>query len=180
MESALTLTLSARVYIAKLELHPMLLHLTYVPSSQQDRIPLHVPRLGPIPIIDILKNSVALANARISINSFTVDEVLETPNNLKSVIGAHYIRQAARQILSLATSMTMLGNPANLASNIGGGVKDFFYEPAQGLVRSPKEFVKGIGKGTSSLVRNVVSGTLSVAVGIGDNVTRNLALLAAG
>ena len=48
------------------------------------------------------------------------------------------------------------------------------------LVQSTQEFLRGIGKGVSSLVRGVVNGALSAGVGIGVNITRFLALLAAG
>lgn len=40
----------------------------------------------------------------------------------------------------------MLGNPVGLVNNLGTGVVDFFYEPAQGLVKSPKDFSVGLAK----------------------------------
>jgi vacuolar protein sorting-associated protein 13A/C len=40
----------------------------------------------------------------------------------------------------------MLGNPVGLVGNLGTGVADFFYEPAQGLVKSPKDFSVGLAK----------------------------------
>ena len=39
-----------------------------------------------------------------------------------------------------------LGNPVGLFNNLGTGVVDFFYEPAQGLVKSPKDFSVGLAK----------------------------------
>jgi len=42
------------------------------------------------------------------------------------------------QVLFVAGSLTTLGSPVNLVSSVGTGVKDFFYEPIQGLVKSPK------------------------------------------
>jgi Vacuolar-sorting-associated 13 protein, DH-like domain len=32
-------------------------------------------------------------------------------------------------------SSDLIGNPSSLVSNLGTGVKDFFYEPAQGVVK---------------------------------------------
>ena len=43
---------------------------------------------------------------------------------------------------------------------LGTGVKDFFYEPAEGLMKSPTAFGKGVAKGTMSLVGNTTSGVL--------------------
>jgi hypothetical protein len=42
------------------------------------------------------------------------------------------------QIFAIAGSLTTFGSPANLVMNVGTGVKDFFYEPINGLVQSPK------------------------------------------
>lgn len=43
---------------------------------------------------------------------------------------------------------------------LGTGVKDFFFEPAEGLMKSPTAFGKGVAKGTMSLVGNTTSGVL--------------------
>lgn len=36
------------------------------------------------------------------------------------------------------------GNWRAAVTNLGSGVMDFFYEPAKGLVKSPKDFGKGL------------------------------------
>ena len=46
-----------------------------------------------------------------------------------------------------------------LATDIGTGVKDFFYKPIDGFVNGPIEGGKGIYKGTSSLIFNTSKGT---------------------
>lgn len=45
-----------------------------------------------------------------------------------------------------------------LIDKLGTGVFEFFNEPRKGLVKGPKEFVGGIGKGVTSLVSGVVGG----------------------
>ncbi len=67
------------------------------------------------------------------------------------------------QLYKLVGSFDILGNPLSLFSNLGNGVYDFFYEPAQGLVRSPKDFGKGLAKGTTSLVMNSIYGVFNTA-----------------
>ncbi len=42
------------------------------------------------------------------------------------------------QILTIAGSLSTLGSPVDLVTSVGTGVKDFFYEPINGLVHSPK------------------------------------------
>ena len=53
----------------------------------------------------------------------------------------------------------MLGNPVGLIDKLGTGVFEFINEPRKGLVKGPKEFVGGVGKGVKSLVTNVISGS---------------------
>ena len=62
-------------------------------------------------------------------------------------------RQSAVIAGSYLLSLSVLGRPAGLVKNIGGGVQNFFYEPYEGALQSPKDFVIGIGKGTTGLGR---------------------------
>ena len=69
-------------------------------------------------------------------------------------------------------STGLLGNPVGLLKDLGVGVMDFFYEPAQGLAQSPQEFGAGIAKGTSSLVRTFLYGLLNST----NRITRSISL----
>jgi len=51
----------------------------------------------------------------------------------------------------------MLGNPVGIIDKLGTGVFEFFNEPRKGLLKGPKGFAEGIGKGVRSLVGNVIS-----------------------
>ena len=42
--------------------------------------------------------------------------------------------------------LDFLGNPVGLVKDLGGGVKDLFYEPYQGAIQGPEEFVEGKSK----------------------------------
>lgn len=57
--------------------------------------------------------------------------------------------QALRQWYKVVGSVEVLGNPVGLVSSLGSGVMDFFYEPAKGLVKSPKDFGKGEARSMS-------------------------------
>ena len=52
----------------------------------------------------------------------------------------------------------MIGNPIGLVDKVGTGVMELFSEPAKGLLKSPKDFAVGMGKGVKSLYKNVVGG----------------------
>ena len=59
----------------------------------------------------------------------------------------------------LIGSLELLGNPASFFSDVAGGVKQFYYEPRNGLVKSPAAFAHGIFSGTTGLASGVVGGT---------------------
>lgn len=70
-----------------------------------------------------------------------------------------------------------MGNPVGLFSNIGTGVKDFFYEPAQGLVKSPEEFGKGLAKGSISLAKHTTYGLFNTVSKLTGTASKGLATL---
>ena len=73
--------------------------------------------------------------------------------------------------------MDLIGNPVGLVDKLGSGVFEFFNEPRKGLLKGPKEFVGGIGKGVKSLVTSVFEGSFgSVGKITGSlySVTRNV------
>jgi hypothetical protein len=64
-----------------------------------------------------------------------------------------------------------------LVSSLGAGVRDFFYEPAQGLVKSPQDFGKGLAKGSASLLKHTVSGVFKSAGSLAASVEQGLAVM---
>jgi Vacuolar-sorting-associated 13 protein C-terminal len=58
-------------------------------------------------------------------------------------------------------------------------VKDFLYEPLQGAVLGPKEFLEGLEAGTQSLARGLFVGVVRGAANVTDAVNSNLAGLTA-
>ena len=60
------------------------------------------------------------------------------------------------QVHKVVGSFDFLGDPVGLLSNLSTGVKDFFYEPIEGLRPDGKGFLYGLGKGGTSLVSNTM------------------------
>jgi vacuolar protein sorting-associated protein 13A/C len=73
--------------------------------------------------------------------------------------------------------MAALGSPMGFAKKLGGGVTDLFYEPYQGAVLSPQDFVLGIGKGTTSFASNVVSGVMDSVGAISGTASKGFGYL---
>lgn len=61
------------------------------------------------------------------------------------------------QFYKILGSSDMIGNPVGFIEKLGDGVFEFVNEPRKGLIKGPKEFVGGIGKGVTSLVTGVFS-----------------------
>jgi hypothetical protein len=110
--------------------------------------------------------------APLVLNALVVENSYNSPEVLVMFIGKHYLRQIAMQTYKIFGSFEIIGNPVNLISHLGTGVKDFFHEPIRGFVTSPSEFISGIGRGSQSLVRNSIVGV----VGSGSSLTETVSL----
>ncbi|ETV82603.1 hypothetical protein, variant [Aphanomyces astaci] len=165
-----------RVYFETLQLHPLKLCVTFTQStlpSQAEDVMAVVPGM-----FRILQTHLAnIDNAPLHLNALHIFHSYTSLALLVSSVRQHYTSQSLRQIYSLIGSAEILGNPLGLVSNLGCGVKDFFYEPAAGMVRGPGQFVKGLTKGTESLVKNSVYGTFNAASKLTGSISTGLATL---
>ena len=89
-----------------------------------------------------------------------MSHVFEAPQALGRVVATHYSSQLTKQIFAILGSLAIFGAPADFITNVGTGVRDFFYEPINGAVHGPKQFIEGLEAGTSSLARGVFVGVV--------------------
>lgn len=167
-----------RMYIELLELHPLRVQLTFQPNDQtseggtnsSDKFKARATYFDSratalLPLVFVLLQS-RIANvdcASLALNALHVAHAFTTHAFLLGAVRQHYTIQGARQLYALVGAADVLGNPLGLVTNLGAGVRDFFYEPMAGLVQSPQEFVFGLSRGTASLVRHSVYGTFNAA-----------------
>jgi hypothetical protein len=111
--------------------------------------------------LNILTFLAGFDQLKIKLKSFQVEDAMESRSSLFDHIVNNIKQDLQSQVAQIAGSLALFGSPVGFANKIGHGVKAFFYEPYQGLVHSPQEFVLGIGKGTSSLLSEVVSGAMN-------------------
>jgi hypothetical protein len=107
--------------------------------------------------------AVDLDNVSLMLNALIMENMLDDPSELTAKIWQHYKQNLIAQAPQIVGSVGALGNPTVLLSSIGSGVKDFFYEPALGIVQSPAAFGKGLAKGSLSLVKNSMYGLFNAA-----------------
>lgn len=163
---------TGRIYLEHLHIHPVRFFLTY---TQQE--------VGVDPVaedfiaIQFIRDMASITNAPIIFTSFIVSNAFESSQSLVGIIGTHYSSQLSNQMFSILGSLTILKVPADFLSNVGSGVKDFFYEPIQGLVHGPEEFLTGLEAGTFSLARGVVVAFVRGAADVTYLLSDNLASL---
>lgn len=163
-----------RIYIEQLHLHPVRIGLTFTQEWME-----WTPGSEAMMIFQFIRGMASIANAPLKFTSFVVGHVFESPQALARIVGTHYSSQLTKQIFGILGSLAILGAPADFISNVGTGVRDFFYEPINGLVHGPAQFVEGLEAGTQSLARGVFVGVVRGAANVTEVVNSNLAGLTA-
>lgn len=138
-----------KMFLENFVLHPMKIQLSFQKTN--------FPRERETKAADFIAAFASVDRMEIKLSSFIVVNVMESASTLRSRIVAKLGQDLQGQIAQIAGSLSILGSPAGFARNVGNGVQAFFYEPAQGMVQGPQDFVVGIGKGTTSLVSGIVS-----------------------
>ncbi|CAM9467202.1 unnamed protein product [Chrysoparadoxa australica] len=116
-------------------------------------------------------------SSTVKLNALQFVHVWKTPQGLAHRLQSHYIGALLRQLYKVVGSFDFLGDPIGVFSQVGTGVKDFFYEPAEGLMKSPSAFGRGVAKGTMSLVGNTTSGVLGFTTKITRSVGGGVAMM---
>lgn len=160
---------SKRLYIEQLHLHPIRISLTFT----QDRATAAVESTKSM-ILQYIRKVPSLSQAELIFTSFVVSHAFESPEIFPRIIGTHYTSQLMNQIFSIIGSLDILNGPADFLTNIGTGVRDFFYEPINGLVHGPDKFIEGLENGSISLARGIFVGFVRGAANMTYVVNSNL------
>ncbi|CAH0522670.1 unnamed protein product [Peronospora belbahrii] len=104
-----------------------------------------------------------LDNAPVRLSALMIEHAFGTSSDLTRRVSKYYTRQLWKQLHKILGSFDFLGNPVGFLDHIGTGVRDFVYEPLEGLKIGGKGFSKGLAKGTASLMSNTMDGTFDAA-----------------
>lgn len=118
-----------------------------------------------------------LDNAPVRLNALMIEHAFGTGGDLTRRVSKYYTRQLWKQLHKVLGSFDFLGNPVGFLDHIGTGVRDFVYEPLEGLKVGGKGFSKGLAKGTASLVSNTLDGTFDAASKISGTFGQGLATM---
>ncbi|XP_028312141.1 intermembrane lipid transfer protein VPS13A isoform X2 [Gouania willdenowi] len=100
-----------------------------------------------------------------------------TTQQLQSEVIRHYSKQAIKQMYVLVLGLDVLGNPFGLIRGLSEGVGAFFYEPYQGAIQGPEEFVEGMALGVKALVGGAVGGIAGAASRITGAMAKGVAAI---
>lgn len=165
---------SGRIYFEQLHLHPIRFSLTFTQEWMYWN-----PATEGLIIFQFIRGMASIAGAPLTFTSFVVNHAFEAPQAFGRIIGAHYSSQLTKQIFGIIGSLAILGAPADFLANVGTGVRDFFYEPINGIIHGPQQFIEGLEAGTQSLARGLVVGVTRGAANVTDVVNSNLVGLTA-
>ena len=119
---------------------------------------------GTLTILYTLLTSFAnVSDVPLSFKELVIENVFQTYTEVLDKLMKNLIRQGVFQLYKLIGSSDILGNPVGFVNKLGTGVIEFFSEPTKGLIKGPREFVGGIGKGVTSLMTGIVSASFDSA-----------------
>ena len=121
--------------------------------------------------------AIQLEQANLRFNNFELENYLDLSSSFSNLLISKYTQDFLYQLPKVIGSMGSLGDPSVLISSMGKGVRDFFYEPALGIVRSPQAGIKGVAVGTLSLVKNSMYGVFNATSKITSNLAEKAALI---
>ncbi|KAJ1206563.1 hypothetical protein NDU88_001966 [Pleurodeles waltl] len=100
-----------------------------------------------------------------------------TTQQLQQEVIKHYSKQAIKQMYVLILGLDVLGNPFGFFRDLSEGVEAFFYEPYQGAIQGPEEFVEGMALGVKALVGGAVGGLAGAASRITGAMAKGVAAI---
>uniref|UniRef100_A0A8C6RG25 Vacuolar protein sorting 13A n=2 Tax=Nannospalax galili TaxID=1026970 RepID=A0A8C6RG25_NANGA len=163
---------------------PIKLHLSVSLSSGREGAKDSEQRGGLIPLhsLNLLLKSIGatltdVQDVVFKLAFFELNYQFHTTSELQSEVVRHYSKQAIKQMYVLILGLDVLGNPFGLIREFSEGVEAFFYEPYQGAIQGPEEFVEGMALGLKALVGGAVGGLAGAASKITSAMAKGVAAM---
>uniref|UniRef100_A0A8C5VNQ9 Vacuolar protein sorting 13 homolog A n=1 Tax=Microcebus murinus TaxID=30608 RepID=A0A8C5VNQ9_MICMU len=163
---------------------PIKLHLSVSLSSGREEAKDSKQDEGLIPVhsLNLLLKSIGatltdVQDVVFKLAFFELNYQFHTTTELQSEVVRHYSKQAIKQMYVLILGLDVLGNPFGLIREFSEGVEAFFYEPYQGAIQGPEEFVEGMALGLKALVGGAVGGLAGAASKITGAMAKGVAAI---
>ncbi|XP_063769904.1 intermembrane lipid transfer protein VPS13A [Pseudophryne corroboree] len=163
---------------------PIKLHLSFSLSTAGDdgNKELRDKELIPVQSLNLLLKSIGatltdVQDVVFKLAYFDIQNQVYSRQELQTEVIRHYSRQAIKQMYVLVLGLDVLGNPFGLFRDLSEGVEAFFYEPYQGAIQGPEEFVEGMALGVKALVGGAVGGLAGAASRITSAMAKGVAAI---
>ncbi|XP_028980284.2 vacuolar protein sorting-associated protein 13A isoform X3 [Esox lucius] len=163
---------------------PIKLHLSFSLSSggEDGNKEKRETELIPVQSLNLLLKSIGatltdVQDVVFKLAFFELTFQFRTTQQLQWEVIRHYSKQAIKQMYVLVLGLDVLGNPFGLIRGLSEGVEAFFYEPYQGAIQGPEEFVEGMALGVKALVGGAVGGIAGAASRITGAMAKGMAAI---
>jgi len=139
VERAYRHAIAHKVCFESIILHPFSITLTFSPNqSERFGKTIAVRSSRKIKLVQTLCSLPAIDGFDIHVGSFIVNYAMESMDSMRKRIALKTELELRSNLIQLGGnfigSMSILGKPAGMLKNIGGGVQDLFYEVIHGLI----------------------------------------------
>ncbi|KAK3540200.1 hypothetical protein QTP70_028391 [Hemibagrus guttatus] len=163
---------------------PIKLHLSFSLSSggEDGNKEKRETELIPVQSLNLLLKSIGatltdVQDVVFKLAFFELTFQFRTTQQLQWEVIRHYSKQAIKQMYVLVLGLDVLGNPFGLIRGLSEGVEAFFYEPYQGAIQGPEEFMEGMALGMKALVGGAVGGLAGAASRITGAMAKGVAAM---
>ncbi|KAM9329208.1 intermembrane lipid transfer protein VPS13A [Gastrophryne carolinensis] len=163
---------------------PIKLHLSFSLSTGGDdgNKEIRDKEIIPVQSLNLLLKSIGatltdVQDVVFKLGFYEVKNQVYTTQELQWEVIRHYSKQAIKQMYVLVFGLDVLGNPYGLFRDLSEGVEAFFYEPYQGAIQGPEEFVEGMALGVKALVGGAVGGLAGAASRITGAMAKGVAAI---
>lgn len=162
-----------RIHLERIIIHAFHVKVTYTSDTHTGT---GTSAEAPFSWTDLLKNASSVENASFYWSNFFGVNVFSTFPALARNLQQHYSSETKKNFFNLIGSLSVIGAPAELVNNVGGGVGKFFTSPYAGLMEGgEKGFVTGMEEGLDGLRAGVVGGVAKSVGTMSDALNRSLA-----
>ncbi|XP_078070643.1 intermembrane lipid transfer protein VPS13A isoform X2 [Mustelus asterias] len=161
---------------------PIKLHLSFSISSGEESNKQQKTEIIPLQSLNLLLKSIGatltdVQDVVFKLAFFEIKYQFYTTQQLQWEVIRHYSKQAIKQLYVLVLGLDVLGNPFGLIRDLSEGVEAFFYEPYQGAIQGPEEFMEGMALGVKALVGGAVGGIAGAASRITGAMAKGVAAM---
>ncbi|KAK2951005.1 putative Vacuolar protein sorting-associated protein 13C [Blattamonas nauphoetae] len=124
-------------------------------------------------LVDIVSALVNIEEKEMHFSGFFATNLTASMPQLVSSIGSHFKSQLIQNIVMLSISLSIIGDPGGLLTNMKQDVKQMYYDPKDGVNKGTRGGLSGIGRGVAGLLKHSTVGVLG-SVGKATNAASSM------